>query len=232
MGCFVTPTGWKFFGNLMSSRESFDGKDYSPFLCGEESFGTGSDHVREKDGLWAVLAWMSILSKANEGTAEDEPLVGVREIVIKHWAKYGRHFYCRYDYEGVDSGDANQVMDLIRKKYVNGDPASFPASKLGIKLVEAIEFSYTDPVDGSQTSKQGLILNFELASGDPARVVFRLSGTGSEGATIRMYLEQYENDSSKHSMSAPVALKALAEESLSLVQMQKITGRDAPTVIT
>jgi len=230
--CFVTPTGWKFFGNLMSSRESFDGKDYSPFLCGEESFGTGSDHVREKDGLWAVLAWMSILSKANEGVAEGEPLVGVREIVAKHWARYGRHFYCRYDYEGVDSGDANEVMDLIRKKYVNGDSASFEASELGIKLDEAVEFSYTDPVDGSQTSSQGLILNFQLASGDPARVVFRLSGTGSAGATIRMYLEQYEKDASKHDMSAPFFLKGLAEEALTLVQMKKTTGRDAPTVIT
>jgi len=230
--CFVTPTGWKFFGNLMSSRESFDGKDYSPFLCGEESFGTGSDHVREKDGLWAVLAWMSILSKANEGTPEGEPMVGVKDIVTKHWAKYGRHFYCRYDYEGIDTIYANQVIEFIRKEYVNGDSASFPTTNLGIELVEATEFSYTDPVDGSQTSKQGLILNFQLPSGDPARVVFRLSGTGSEGATIRMYLEQYEKDSSKHGMAAPVVLKALAEESLSLVQMKKITGRDAPTVIT
>merc|ERR1719183_3148787 len=116
---FVTPTGWKFFGNLMSSKESFDGKDYGPFLCGEESFGTGSDHVREKDGLWAVLAWMSILSKANEGVGEDEALVGVADIVTSHWIKYGRHYYCRYDYEGVDSDDANKVMDTIRESFVN-----------------------------------------------------------------------------------------------------------------
>jgi phosphoglucomutase len=99
--CFVTPTGWKFFGNLMSSKESFDQTDYTPFLCGEESFGTGSDHVREKDGLWAALAWMSILMKANENSSDDEPLVSVKTIVEKHWAKYGRHFYCRYDYEGT-----------------------------------------------------------------------------------------------------------------------------------
>jgi len=227
--CFVTPTGWKFFGNLMSSKESFDGKDYGPFLCGEESFGTGSDHVREKDGLWAVLAWMSILSKANEGVADGEALVGVKDIVTNHWAKYGRHFYCRYDYEGVDSDDANQVMDTIREKFVDGDIAS---SGSDIKLVDAIEFSYTDPVDGSQTSKQGLILSFQLPSGDPARVVFRLSGTGSAGATIRMYLEQYEKDPSKHDASAPVALKDLAEEALKLVQMEEMTGRNAPTVIT
>lgn len=227
--CFVTPTGWKFFGNLMSSKESFDGKDYGPFLCGEESFGTGSDHVREKDGLWAVLAWMSILSKANEGVADGEALVGVKDIVTNHWAKYGRHFYCRYDYEGVDSDDANQVMDAIREKFVDGDISS---SGSDIKLVDAVEFSYTDPVDGAQTSKQGLILSFQLPSGDPARVVFRLSGTGSAGATIRMYLEQYEKDPSKHDASAPVALNDLAEEALKLVQMEEMTGRNAPTVIT
>jgi phosphoglucomutase len=98
---FNTPTGWKFFGNLMSSKEMFGKRDYTPFLCGEESFGTGSDHIREKDGLWAMLAWVSILMKANENTAEGEPLVGVKDIVSNHWAKYGRHFYCRYDYEGM-----------------------------------------------------------------------------------------------------------------------------------
>lgn len=230
--CFVTPTGWKFFGNLMSSKESFDGTDYGPFLCGEESFGTGSDHVREKDGLWAVLAWMSILSKANEGVGEGEALVGVSDIVTSHWAKYGRHYYCRYDYEGVDSDDANKVMGMIRDNFVTGDTSSREASDSGIKLVDAVEFSYTDPVDGSQTSNQGLILNFQVSTGDAARVVFRLSGTGSAGATIRMYLEQYEKDSSKHGMSAPVALKDLAEEALSLVRMEETTGRDAPTVIT
>jgi phosphoglucomutase len=101
---FSTPTGWKFFGNLMSSKELFDKTDYTPFLCGEESFGTGSDHIREKDGLWAVLAWMSILMNANANTAEGDALVGVRDIVAKHWATYGRHFYCRYDYEGKQHG--------------------------------------------------------------------------------------------------------------------------------
>lgn len=230
--CFVTPTGWKFFGNLMSSKESFDGKDYTPFLCGEESFGTGSDHVREKDGLWAVLAWMSILSKANEGITDSKAMVGVKDIVTAHWAKYGRHFYCRYDYEGVDSDAANQVMDIIRNNLVNGDASLLKPGDSGIKFVDAVEFSYTDPVDGSQTSNQGLILNFQFPSGDPARVVFRLSGTGSSGATIRMYLEQYEKDTSKHEMSAPMALKELAEEALRLVQMEKTTGRDSPTVIT
>ena len=149
----------------MSSKELFQKQDYSPFLCGEESFGTGSDHVREKDGLWAMLAWISILMKANEDTPTGEPLVSVKEIVSKHWATYGRHFYCRYDYEGkidrtrncfannpvsyhecnpiaaVESDAANQMMDLIREKYVEGDLSSVDVDDSGIKLVEAEEFS-------------------------------------------------------------------------------------------
>jgi phosphoglucomutase len=166
--CFSTPTGWKFFGNLMSSKELFGKVDYTPFLCGEESFGTGSDHIREKDGLWAVLAWMSILMKANENTPEDKTLVGVKDIVHRHWAKYGRHFYCRYDYEGklksersehplvfcpldfltflrynlaaVESNDANKVMDLIRNEFVNGDVSAVDVDESGIKIVDAVEF--------------------------------------------------------------------------------------------
>jgi len=228
--CFSTPTGWKFFGNLMSSKEMFDGTDYTPFLCGEESFGTGSDHIREKDGLWAVLSWMSILMKANENVADGESLVSVKDIVTNHWAKYGRHFYCRYDYEAVESDAANNVMDLIRDSFVDGD--SMPTGDSDIELVDAEEFAYTDPVDGSYTSKQGLILNFKFASGDTARVIFRLSGTGSAGATIRMYLERFEKDVSKHDEAAPVALKALADYALSLVKMEELTGRASPTVIT
>ena len=138
--CFVTPTGWKFFGNLMSSKELFDKTDYTPFLCGEESFGTGSDHIREKDGLWAALAWMSILMKANENRSTDEPLISVRDIVSKHWSKYGRHFYCRYDYENVESEKANQVMSNIRDNLVNGDLSKVPLNDSGIKLVGAEEF--------------------------------------------------------------------------------------------
>jgi phosphoglucomutase len=228
--CFSTPTGWKFFGNLMSSKEMFGKTDYTPFLCGEESFGTGSDHIREKDGLWAVLAWMSILKRANEG--RDGPLVSVKEIVMNHWAKYGRHFYCRYDYEAVDSGAANQVVDLIRDQFVNGDVSKADDNGSGIKLVAAEEFSYTDPVDGSKTSKQGLILSFEYPNGDPARVVFRLSGTGSAGATVRMYLEKFESDTSKHVESAPSMLKSLADRAIGLVKMAELTGRNEPTVIT
>jgi phosphoglucomutase len=230
--CFSTPTGWKFFGNLMSSKELFDQTDYTPFLCGEESFGTGSDHIREKDGLWAVLAWMSILMKANENVPAGERLVGVEDIVTKHWSKYGRHFYCRYDYEAVASDAANQVMDLIRDQFVQGDCASVADDDSGIKLRGAEEFSYSDPVDGTKTSNQGLILSFEYSNGDTARAVFRLSGTGSAGATIRMYLEKYEKDESKHGEAAPVALKGLADRAIRLVTMQELTGRDAPTVIT
>ena len=164
--CFITPTGWKFFGNLMSSKEMFDKTDYTPFLCGEESFGTGSDHVREKDGLWAVLAWISILMKRNQEVSEDAPLVSVKDIVSDHWTKYGRHFYCRYDYETVESAAANnvridgfwdivqnfnsrsyfiserfQVMELIRSTIIAGDVSSVPGDNSGIKLIRGEEFS-------------------------------------------------------------------------------------------
>mmetsp|Transcript_19069 Transcript_19069/g.23470 ORF Transcript_19069/g.23470 Transcript_19069/m.23470 type:complete len:648 (+) Transcript_19069:295-2238(+) len=230
--CFSTPTGWKFFGNLMSSKEMFDGTDYTPFLCGEESFGTGSDHIREKDGLWAVLAWMSILMKANENTPAGQELVSVKDIVKRHWEKYGRHFYCRYDYEAVESDAANKMMDLIRDSFVSGDLSSVPVDDLGIQLVDAVEFAYTDPVDGTETSKQGLIMTFEYPSGDASRVIFRLSGTGSAGATIRMYLEKFEKDTSKHDESAPAALKSLADRAVALVKMEELTGRKEPTVIT
>mmetsp|Transcript_19634 Transcript_19634/g.37155 ORF Transcript_19634/g.37155 Transcript_19634/m.37155 type:complete len:645 (-) Transcript_19634:96-2030(-) len=227
--CFSTPTGWKFFGNLMSSKELFDKTDYTPFLCGEESFGTGSDHIREKDGLWAALAWMSILAHANQDTPADAPLVSVKDIVSQHWAKYGRHFYCRYDYENVDSDAANKLVDRIRSEFIDKEITA--ADGADIALVSAEEFSYTDPVDGSTASKQGLILGFRV-NGDPARVVFRLSGTGSAGATIRMYLEKFEKDVTKHDLSAPTALKALADKAVELVEMQSLTGRDSPTVIT
>ena len=213
----------------MSSNELFGKTDYTPFLCGEESFGTGSDHIREKDGLWAVLAWMSILTMANKDVTEEQPLVPVREIVKEHWKKYGRHFYCRYDYEGVDAVAANSVMDWIREEFVGGEAS---VDETGIRFVEAEEFAYTDPVDGSQTSKQGLVLSFAYPNSDNARVVFRLSGTGSAGATIRMYLEKFEQDSEKHDEAAPVALKSLADRAVAMVRMAELTGRDTPTVIT
>jgi phosphoglucomutase len=227
---FSTPTGWKFFGNLMSSKEMFDKTDYTPFLCGEESFGTGSDHIREKDGLWAVLAWMSIIMENNKNN--DGQMVSVQDIVTKHWAKYGRHFYCRYDYEAVDSEAANQVMDLIRQEFVQGDLTSIDSDESGIQLIKAEEFSYTDPVDGSKANNQGLILSFVYSDGATARVVFRLSGTGSSGATVRMYLEKFERDIAYHSESAPNMLQTLANRALRLVRMEELTGRNSPTVIT
>lgn len=166
--CFSTPTGWKFFGNLvsfysngigeykiyilqffsiivcchqMSSKELFGKTDYTPFLCGEESFGTGSDHIREKDGLWAALAWISILVKVNESTTPIDQLVSVKNVVDNHWAKYGRHFYCRYDYEGVDSDAAKKVIDLIRVRFINGDVSDVQEDNSGIRLVDGEEFS-------------------------------------------------------------------------------------------
>ena len=179
------------------------------------------------------LPWMSILMEVNKGKNEGDTLISVADIVKNHWRTYGRHFYCRYDYEGVDSDAANQVMDLIREKFVNGDVSSAPeGDDSGIQLVAAEEFEYTDPVDGSRATKQGLVLSFEYPSGDGARVVFRLSGTGSAGATVRVYLEKYEKDSSLHDQAAPVALESLADRAVTLVRMAELTGRDAPTVIT
>jgi len=229
---FNTPTGWKFFGNLMGSKEQFDKTDYTPFLCGEESFGTGTDHIREKDGLWAMLAWISILIDANKDTPEGAPLVQVKDIVMNHWIKYGRHFYCRYDYEAVASDSANKMMDLIRDEFVSGDLSSLSEDSSGIQLTAAEEFSYTDPVDGSLTTQQGLILFFRYANGDDARVIFRLSGTGSAGATIRMYLEKFEKDKGRYGEAAPSALKSLADRAIDLVRLEQLTGRESPTVIT
>jgi len=138
---FITPTGWKFFGNLMGSKEQFNNTDYTPFLCGEESFGTGTDHIREKDGLWAMLAWISILIDANKDIAEGDSLVQVKDIVMNHWVKYGRHFYCRYDYEAVESDAANEMMDLIRADLLDADYSSLADHHSEIVLVGAEEFS-------------------------------------------------------------------------------------------
>jgi len=230
---FITPTGWKFFGNLMSSKELFGGTDYGPFLCGEESFGTGSDHIREKDGLWAVLAWMSIVARAN--SHNPSPPVSVEDIVRAHWRKYGRHFYCRYDYEEVDADAADALVARARSLFVDGDAAAAapPGHPSGIDLVSASEFSYTDPVDGSVTTGQGLVLQFACGEEkEAARAVFRLSGTGSAGATVRMYLEKFGADTARHGEAAPDVLQGLAERACGLVQMAEMTGRDRPTVIT
>ena len=205
--CYETPTGWKFFGNLLDANKAT--------LCGEESFGTGSNHIREKDGLWAVLFWLNILAVRQES---------VEEIVRQHWKTYGRNFYSRHDYEAVDKDRANELMERLRSMV-----GKMKGKKYGDREVEyADDFSYTDPVDGSVSSKQGIRIGFT----DGSRIVFRLSGTGTKGATLRLYLESYEPDPSKHDTDTQEALSdliALAEE---IAQIKKFTDRDAPTVIT
>ncbi|KAI3871621.1 hypothetical protein MKX03_005804 [Papaver bracteatum] len=220
---FEVPTGWKFFGNLMDAGMCS--------VCGEESFGTGSDHIREKDGIWAVLAWLSILAYVNKDNLGKDQLVSVEDIVRGHWSTYGRHYYTRYDYENVDSGAAKELMaNLVNLQ------ASLPDVNNIIKgirsdvadVVQADEFEYKDPVDGSISKHQGIRYLFA----DGSRLVFRLSGTGSEGATIRLYIEQYEKDPSKIGRESHEALASLVEVALKLSQMEKMTGRSAPTVIT
>ncbi|XP_039066437.1 phosphoglucomutase, chloroplastic-like isoform X2 [Hibiscus syriacus] len=196
---FEVPTGWKFFGNLMDAGKLS--------ICGEESFGTGSDHILEKDGIWAVLAWLSIIAYRNKDKKPGEKLVSVSDVVKQHWETYGRNFFSRYDYEECASEGANKIIEYLR------DLAS--KSKAGEKygnyvLQFADDFSYTDPVDGSVVSKQGVRFVFT----DGSRIIFRLSGTGSAGATVRVYIEQFEPDASKHDMDAQVALKPLIAEGL------------------
>lgn len=242
LNCYETPTGWKFFGNLMDTGKCA--------LCGEESFGTGSDHVREKDGLWAVLAWLSILAYRNntmtkhtgsvignmaqalQQTVLGQPkqqmplqLVTVEQIVKEHWAKYGRNYYTRYDYEGMESDKADAVMKhLISKQGEVSQVRSFV-------IDTADEFTYKDPVDGSVAEHQGV----RFLGRDGSRIVFRLSGTGSSGATIRMYIEKYvaadAGEKELNQETAP-ALQKLVDVALTLSNMQKLTGRDKPTVIT
>ncbi|KMS98992.1 hypothetical protein BVRB_3g066000 [Beta vulgaris subsp. vulgaris] len=214
---FEVPTGWKFFGNLMDSGKLS--------ICGEESFGTGSDHIREKDGIWAVLAWMSIIAYRNKEKKPAEKLVSVSDVVKEYWATYGRNFFSRYDYEECESEGANKMVDYLRdlvSKSKQGD-------KYGEYVLQfADDFSYEDPVDGSVASKQGV--RFVFADG--SRIIYRLSGTGSAGATIRIYIEQFELDVSKHDLDAQIALKPLIDLALSVSKLKDFTGRDKPTVIT
>ncbi|KAL2615012.1 hypothetical protein AAZV13_08G040700 [Glycine max] len=219
---FEVPTGWKFFGNLMDAGLCS--------VCGEESFGTGSDHIREKDGIWAVLAWLSILAYKNKDKLEDK-LVTVEDIVRQHWATYGRHYYTRYDYENVDAGAAKELMAYLVK--LQSSLSEVNQIVKGIRsdvsnVVHGDEFEYNDPVDGSISSHQGIRYLFE----DGSRLIFRLSGTGSEGATIRLYIEQYEKDPSKIGRLSNEALAPLVEVALKLSKMEEFTGRSAPTVIT
>jgi phosphoglucomutase len=205
--CYETPTGWKFFGNLLDADKAT--------LCGEESFGTGSNHVREKDGLWAVLFWLNILAVRGES---------VEQIVRTHWQTYGRNFYSRHDYEEVDAQRANELVDNLRSQF-----NTLPGKKFGNYQVEyADDFSYTDPVDGSISERQGIRIGFT----DGSRIIFRLSGTGTKGATLRLYLESYEADPSKHDLDPQVALGELIAISEEIAQIRLFTQRDVPTVIT
>jgi phosphoglucomutase len=205
--CYETPTGWKFFGNLLD-----DGKIT---LCGEESFGTGSNHVREKDGVWAVLFWLNLIARKRQPVAE---------IVQEHWRIYGRDIYSRHDYEAVDTVIANELLEHLRSQL-----PWLPGKVFGDYVVDfADEFSYTDPVDGSVSSNQGIRVGFTNGS----RIVFRLSGTGTVGATLRIYLERFEADVAKHDQDAQIALAELISLAEQFCEVKKRTGRNEPDVIT
>jgi len=221
---FEVPTGWKFFGNLMDSGTAAfpNSPQYTPFICGEESFGTGGDHVREKDGMWAVLAWLQILAAKNPDASK--PLVGVADVCKAHWAEYGRNYYARYDYEGVDKDAANKMMAGMVEKQ-----ASMVGTTIkGMTISAADMFAYNDPVDGSVSKNQGIRFLFA----DGSRFVFRLSGTGVAGATIRMYLENYVDPSGDLAMHAFDVVKPIADIALEISDLAAITGRTEPTVIT
>ncbi len=207
IGMYETPTGWKFFGNLLDAGKAT--------VCGEESFGTGSDHVREKDGLWAVLFWLNIIAARKES---------VKQIVEKHWKEYGRNYYSRHDYEEVETEKANALVDALRVSL-----ATLPGKTVqGLKVASADDFAYHDPVDGSVSKNQGIRVMFEGGS----RVVFRLSGTGTSGATLRVYFERYEPDADKQDIETQTALANLIRAADDIAGIVKHTGRDKPTVIT
>ncbi|MDO1581947.1 alpha-D-glucose phosphate-specific phosphoglucomutase [Rhizobium oryzicola] len=207
IGIYETPTGWKFFGNLLDAGKAT--------VCGEESFGTGSNHVREKDGLWAVLFWLNIVAAKKKS---------VKEIVESHWAEFGRNYYSRHDYEEVDTEAANALVANLRDKL-----ASLPGKSFGaLKVESADDFAYNDPIDGSVSKNQGIRVLFEGGS----RVVFRLSGTGTSGATLRVYVERYEPDASRHGIETQTALADLIAVADEIAEIKTRTGRNAPTVIT
>lgn len=203
-----TPTGWKFFGNLLDAGRVT--------ICGEESAGTGSNHVREKDGLWAVLLWLNILAVRKQG---------VDDIVREHWRTYGRNYYTRHDYEEVDAGIAGKLVDDLRAQL-----PGLPGKVFGddLQVAYADDFTYHDPVDGSTSAKQGIRIGFT----DGSRIVLRLSGTGTVGATLRLYLERYEAADGRHDLDTQLALDPLIDLVERLAQVRARTGRDAPSVIT
>ncbi|WP_267388013.1 alpha-D-glucose phosphate-specific phosphoglucomutase [Sphingomonas sp. GC_Shp_3] len=204
---FETPTGWKFFGNLLDAGMAT--------ICGEESAGTGSDHVREKDGLWAVLLWLNILAKRVES---------VKAIAEAHWATYGRNYYARHDYEAIDTAAADALMAELRGKL-----ATLPGTRIaGLEVASADDFAYTDPVDGSVSAKQGVRIGFVGGS----RVVFRLSGTGTSGATLRVYIERYEPAGGDLAQETPQALAPLIAAAEAVADIVRHTGRTMPDIVT
>jgi phosphoglucomutase len=202
-----TPTGWKFFGNLLDAGRVT--------ICGEESAGTGSNHVREKDGLWAVLLWLNILAARQQS---------VDDIVRDHWATYGRNYYTRHDYDEVDAAVANKLVDDLRAKL----PEIASATYDSLAVSYADDFTYHDPVDGSTSSNQGIRIGFA----DGSRIVLRLSGTGTVGATLRLYLERYEPAHGQHDLDTQSALSFLISLADRIAGIRERTGRDAPSVIT
>lgn len=207
IGMYETPTGWKFFGNLMDAGKVT--------VCGEESFGTGSDHVREKDGLWAVLFWLNIVAARGQS---------VKDIVEAHWAEYGRNYYSRHDYEGVDTDNANALVTALRAKL-----DTLPGTTInGLTVTAADDFAYHDPIDHSVSKNQGIRILFEGGS----RIVFRLSGTGTSGATLRLYVERYEPDATRHGIETQEALADLIAAAEEVAEIKRYTGMSEPTVIT
>ncbi len=207
LACYETPTGWKFFGNLLDAGKIT--------FCGEESFGSGSDHIREKDGLWAVLFWLNLIAEKQQSVAD---------IVTRHWARFGRHYYSRHDYEAIASDKANQLMDQLRAAL-----ATLKGQHFGdYRLNQCDDFCYTDPVDGSVTEQQGIRLLFA----DGSRIVYRLSGTGTVGSTLRVYIEKYQSDPALHSQDTQLALAELIDIADQVGHISVITGRSAPDVIT
>ena len=203
-----TPTGWKFFGNLLDAGRVT--------ICGEESAGTGSNHVREKDGLWAVLLWLNILAVRKQS---------VDELVREHWKIYGRNYYTRHDYEEVDAAIAGKLVEDLRAQLPNLPGRIFEDD---LQVAFADDFTYHDPVDGSTSAKQGVRIGFT----DGSRIVLRLSGTGTVGATLRLYLERYEASDGRHDLDTQLALEPLIGIAEALAGVKSRTGRDAPSVIT
>jgi phosphoglucomutase len=207
IGKYETPTGWKFFGNLLDAGRAT--------LCGEESFGTGSDHVREKDGLWAILLWLNILAVRKQSVAA---------ILAEHWAKFGRNYYSRHDFEAIASDKADAMIAALRAGL-----GALPGRQVeGLTISAADDFAYTDPVDGSVSNNQGVRILFA----DGSRIVMRLSGTGTEGATLRLYLERYAAGPDGLDLDPQEALAPVIRAAHQLAAIEGYTGRVTPDVIT